>query len=89
MRIALRSSCVHLEASSRQDKARPHTSCCLVAFIPSPQSLHVSGASLLLNLGELRQYGSVGDRHAGREFKLVPYSGGDEHCPQWVLKFEA
>ena len=23
------------------------------------------------------------------EFKLVPYSGDDEHCPQWVLKFEA
>ena len=24
-----------------------------------------------------------------REFKLVPYSGDDEHWPQWVLKFEA
>ena len=23
------------------------------------------------------------------EFKLVPYSGDDEHWPQWVLKFEA
>ena len=24
-----------------------------------------------------------------REFKLVPYSGDDEHWLQWVLKFEA
>ena len=24
-----------------------------------------------------------------REFKLVTYSGDDEHWPQWVLKFEA
>ena len=23
------------------------------------------------------------------EFKLVPYSGDDEHWPQWVFKFEA
>ena len=23
------------------------------------------------------------------EFKLIPYSGDDEHWPQWVLKFEA
>ena len=23
-----------------------------------------------------------------REFKLVPYSGDDEHLPQWVVKFE-
>ena len=23
------------------------------------------------------------------ESKLVPYSGDDEHWPQWVLKFEA
>ena len=23
------------------------------------------------------------------EVKLVPYSGGDEQWPQWVLKFEA
>ena len=23
------------------------------------------------------------------EFKLVPYSGDDEHWPRWVLKFEA
>ena len=23
------------------------------------------------------------------KFKLVPYSGDDEHCPQWVLMFEA
>ena len=54
--------------------------------LPSPvqNQYMVGGASLLLNLGELRQYGSVGDRHAGRM-----YSGDDEHWPQWVLKCEA
>ena len=72
-----------------EDPAHTLLSCCTYpSFIPSPQSVHGSGASLLLNLGELRQYGSVGDRHAG-EFKLFPYSGDDEHWPQWVLKFEA
>ena len=24
-----------------------------------------------------------------RQFKLIPYSGDDEHWPQWILKFEA
>ena len=38
-RIALRSSCVHLEASLCQGTVRPNTSCCLVARIPfHPQS---------------------------------------------------
>ena len=40
MRIALRLSCVHLEASSCQGKTRPHTSCCLVARIPVSSTVH-------------------------------------------------
>ena len=40
----------------------------------------------MLNLGELRQYGSVGDRHAEI---IQAYSVDDEHWPQRVLKFEA
>ena len=56
MRIALRSSCVHLEASLCQGEVRPHTSFCLVApypsFIPSPQSLQpISINDGLLNDG--------------------------------------
>ena len=58
------------------------------SFIPSPQSLHGSGASLLLILvGWDSMAVSVIDTR--RDFKLVPYSGDDEHWPQWVLKFEA
>ena len=40
MRIALRSSCVHLEASLCQGKVRPHTSCCLVARVPVSSPVH-------------------------------------------------
>ena len=40
MRIALRSSCVHLEAYVCQGKVRPHTSCCLVAHIPVSSPVH-------------------------------------------------
>ena len=40
MRIALRSSCVHLEASLCQGKVRPHTSCCLVTRIPVSSPVH-------------------------------------------------
>ena len=42
----------------------------------------------MLSLGELRQYGSARDRHAGR-IEACPYSGDDEHWPQWVLKFDS
>ena len=34
IRVALRSSCVHLEVSWYQNKVRTHTCCCLVAHIP-------------------------------------------------------
>ena len=40
MLIALRLSCVHLEASLCQGKVRPHTSCCLVARIPVSSPVH-------------------------------------------------
>ena len=40
MRIALRSSCVHLEASLCQGEIRPHTSCRLVAHIPVSSPVH-------------------------------------------------
>ena len=40
MRIAVRPSCVHLEASLCQGKVRPHTSCCLVARISVPSPAH-------------------------------------------------
>ena len=40
MRIAFRSSFVHLEASLCQGKVRPHTSCCLVARIPFSSPVH-------------------------------------------------
>ena len=40
MRIALLSSCVHLEASLCQGKVRPHTSCCLITRIPVTSPVH-------------------------------------------------
>ena len=40
MRIVLRPSCVHLEASLCQGKVRPHTSCCFVARIPVSSPVH-------------------------------------------------
>ena len=66
----------------KSDRTHPVVLLRAFYFIPSQQSLHGGGASLLLVLVKMRQYGRVGDRHAGGEFKLVPYSGDDEQCPQ-------
>ena len=53
-RIAHRSSCVHRRLLGVKVQSEPHTSCCLVtripSFIPSPQSMHGGGESLLLVL---------------------------------------
>ena len=78
MRIALRSSFVHLEASLCQVKVRTHALCCLVAcipFIPSPQSLHGSGASLFLVIRDSMAASVIDTRG---EFRLGPLSGEGE-----------
>ena len=60
MRIALRSSFVHLEASLCQGEVRTNTSCCLVARVPfHPQSTIVARWRSIVILGDRRQYGCV------------------------------
>ena len=92
IRIALRPSCVHLEASLCQGKVRPHTSCCLVARIPvsSPvQNRYMVAEPRYCWISVNWDSMAVSVIDTQWEFKLVPYSGDDEHWPRWVLKFEA
>ena len=88
MRIALRPSCVHLEASLCQGKVRPHTSCCLVARIPVSSPVHNHCIHAVMQENEVSSYFPArrrvnNRRDGGHKMMMQKMNSGTQ---RWIKK---